>query len=230
MLAAMDPSPLAAHAASPAELRLRIEAERRGRPFLVVREDGAGQRIVELEGTRLSVGRATLNDVALPGDTEVSRLHAELECIGGEWTVSDDGLSRNGTWVNGERVAGRRRLRDGDVVQVGDTTLAFCAAPDTGGGAAMTVSTDGPPLGDVLTPAQRRVLLALCRPYRDSAFATPASNRAIAEELSLSVDAVKTTMRALFALFGIEDLPQNQKRAALALQALRSGAVARRDL
>jgi hypothetical protein len=44
------------------------------------------------------------------------------------------------------------------------------------------------------------------------------------------VDAVKTTMRALFELFGIGDLPQNQKRASLALQALREGVVSRRDL
>ncbi len=49
-------------------------------------------------------------------------------------------------------------------------------------------------------------------------------------ELSVSVDAVKTTMRALFDVFGIADLPQNEKRAALAAQALRSGAVTRRDL
>ena len=86
------------------------------------------------------------------------------------------------------------------------------------------------PVGDVLTSAQRRVLVALCRPYRDAAFATPASNPAIARELSLSVDAVKSTMRALFDLFGIGDVPQNEKRAVLALQALRGGVVSRRDL
>jgi DNA-binding NarL/FixJ family response regulator len=82
----------------------------------------------------------------------------------------------------------------------------------------------------VLTPAQRRVLLALCRPYRESDVASPASNREIAQELHVSVDAVKTTLRALFDLFGIEALPQNRKRAELALQAIRVGVVARRDL
>jgi hypothetical protein len=82
----------------------------------------------------------------------------------------------------------------------------------------------------VLTPAQRRVLVALCRPFRDSPAASPASDRDIAAELGDGVDAVKTTMRALFDLFGIEDLPQNRKRAALALHALRVGSVVRRDL
>ena len=70
-------------------------------------------------------------------------------------------------------------------------------------------------------PRARRALPALPR----RAFATPASNPAIARELSVSVDAVKSTMRALFELFGIGDLPQNQKRAGLALQALRGGVV-----
>jgi DNA-binding NarL/FixJ family response regulator len=81
-----------------------------------------------------------------------------------------------------------------------------------------------------LSPAQRRVLVALCRPYRDGTFATPATNRQIADELVVSVDAVKTTLRALFAVFGLDALPQNRKRAMLAQTAMRSGVVARRDL
>ena len=95
---------------------------------------------------------------------------------------------------------------------------------------ADATQTGGAPPGDVLTPAQRRVLVALCRPYRDGGFATPASNPDIARELSVSVEAVKTTLKALFELFGIPDLPQNRKRASLAQQALQSGAVSRRDL
>src|SRR5258708_24039942 len=98
----MPDSPLQVHSASPTELRERIDAERLGRPFLVLRDEQGAQRIVELEDARerLSIGRGAGNDVALPWDTEVSRLHAELERIAGEWTVSDDGLSRNSTYVN----------------------------------------------------------------------------------------------------------------------------------
>src|SRR3954449_2874755 len=122
-----SPSPLKAHSASPAELRERIEAERRGRPFLVFRGDEHAQRILDLDRhvRRLRVRRGAANEVSLPWDTEVSRLHAELECIAGEWTVSDDGLSRNGTYVNASRVSGRLRLRDGDVIRVGQTSIAY---------------------------------------------------------------------------------------------------------
>ena len=38
-------------------------------------------------------------------------MHAALERVGDAWALIDDGLSHNGTWVNGERLIGRRRLR-----------------------------------------------------------------------------------------------------------------------
>ena len=61
-------------------------------------------------------------------------------------------------------------------------------------------------------------------------YATPATNQQIADELVVTVDAVKSTLRTLFELFGVGHLPQNQKRATLAAEALRSGVIARRDL
>ncbi|MGZ6709491.1 MAG: LuxR C-terminal-related transcriptional regulator, partial [Solirubrobacteraceae bacterium] len=73
-------------------------------------------------------------------------------------------------------------------------------------------------------------LLALARPYKHDEFATPATNQQIASELFLSVDAVKSHLRALFARFGIEYLPQNQKRSRLVAEALQSGVIATRDL
>lgn len=222
-------SPLDPHAATPVELRERIAAERRGRPFLVHRDGDGGQVITELESDRVTIGRREGNDVALEWDGEVSRVHAALEHLGSEWLVSDDGLSRNGTWVNGERLVGRRRLRDGDVIAVGNSTVAFCD-PDDAPSSQATLSAQGAGIGPLLTPAQKRVLVALCRPFRDSTYAAPATNQQIADELVVSVDAVKSTLKLLFAAFGIDDLPQNQKRAMLAQAALRSGVVTRRDL
>src|SRR4051812_34045909 len=223
-------SPLKAHSASPAELRDRIEAERRGRPFLVFRDDQQEQRILDLEGrgARLSVGRGTTNEVSLAWDTEVSRLHAELECIAGEWTVSDDGLSRNGTYVNGQRISGRHRLRDGDVIRVGRTSIAY-RRPATEDSEPTQVAGERLVLGD-LPPTQRQVLVALARPYKHEEFAVPATNQEIAAELHLSVDAVKSHLRSLFQRFGIEHLPQNQKRSRLVAEALQAGVLATRDL
>jgi pSer/pThr/pTyr-binding forkhead associated (FHA) protein len=223
-------SPLEPHVATPRELQSRIQAERGGRPFLVYRDAAGEQAIVALDrlGDRMTIGRREGNEIALPWDDEVSRVHAALERVGDDWVVVDDGLSRNGTWVNGDRVTGRRRLRDGDVIAVGATALAFVAPAEAP--SQPTATAGGPRPGGALTPAQRRVLVALCRPYRDEPYAMPATNQQIADELVVSVDAVKSTLRALFSAFGLDDLPQNRKRASLAQTALRSGLVVRRDL
>ena len=125
---AIDDTPLGTHAASPAELQ-RAPAwpsAAATRSSSTAAATG-GQQLFTLHPglRRVTIGRGPSNDIALGWDTEVSRLHAELERLGGEWTLVDDGLSRNGTWLNGQRVAGRQRLRDGDVLQVGQTLIAF---------------------------------------------------------------------------------------------------------
>ena len=225
----MAQSPLQAHSATPAELRERIEAERRGRPFLVFRDGDGAQRLLDLTGTeRLSIGRGAGNELSLPWDTEVSRLHTELEAIAGEWTVSDDGLSRNGTFVNGSRISGRTRLRDGDLLRVGQTSIAY-RRPEAEDSMPTQVAGARLVLTD-LPPTQRQVLVALARPYKHNEFAVPATNQDIADELHLSVDAVKSHLRTLFQRFGIEHLPQNQKRSRLVAEALQSGLISTRDL
>ena len=217
------------HQSSPAELKAQLEAERAGEPFLLYREPERGQAIVTLAAGSVTVGRGESCDVCLAWDGDVSRVHAELERMGGVWTVSDDGLSRNGTYVNGERVSGRRRLRDGDSVRFGDTVVRF-RDPTAGNTGETRLAGDAPPEAKV-SEAQRRVLVALCRPFADgSPYATPATNQEIAGQLFLSVDAVKTHMRALFDKFDVGDVPQNQKRAKLVERAFQSGAIGPKDL
>jgi hypothetical protein len=220
----MKPSalPPALRLVSPRELMERLEAERRGVPFLLYVDDDHRQHIVELgPASPVSIGRQPGSDVTLEWDTEVSRTHAIVERVGGAWTLVDDGLSRNGSFVNGQRVRGRRRLDDGDTIKLGNTLLAYVA---TGGAVRTTVtSTSGAP--PQLSPAQQRVLDALCRPAIDSALAMPAANREIAEALFISVETVKTHMHALFELFDVPDMPQNRKRAELVRRAFERGAI-----
>jgi pSer/pThr/pTyr-binding forkhead associated (FHA) protein len=212
------------------ELKAQIEAERRGRPFLVFRDGEGEQVILPVEANaELWVGRGGSAAVRLGWDEEVSALHAQIEVVGDECTLVDDGLSRNGSFVNEERVHGRRHLRDGDSLRFGRTIVIY-RRPGEGAPEA-TVAAGEVPAAATVSPAQRKVLLALCRPYKDGeAFATPATNQQIGEELHLSVDAVKTHMRALFEKLGVGDLPQNRKRVALAERALHSGIVSRREL
>jgi len=223
--------PATPHAASAAELKAQIEAEREGRPFLIYR-DGEGRHSLHVLADakeRVSLGRRTSADVPLPWDEEVSRLHAELVRSGDDWTITDDGLSLNGSFVNGEPVRGRCRLKDGDAVRIGATVLVF-RNPRDGESSATLPSAE---LRKVvsLTPSQKRVLVALCRPFKESTmFATPPTNDQIAGELFLSVDAVKKHLRALFEKFGVEHLPQNEKRARLVERAFAGGFISEREL
>jgi predicted component of type VI protein secretion system len=223
--------PLAPHSFSARELKELVAAERSGRPLLVFR-DGEGELglfVTGEEEATLTVGRRAGMDLSLYWDTEVSGLHAELQGVGGEWMIVDDGLSTNGTYVNGQRINGRQRLKDGDRIRIGRTLLAY-KAPSSAP-ARETVAAGGRPALQPLTDTQRRVLIALCRPYRDGpGFATPATNQQIASEVFLSIDAVKMNLRTLSSRFELGDLPQNRKRAALAEYALQFGVISQRDL
>jgi len=208
-----------------------LAAERAGEPFLAFRNDERQLRFYVLgrEDRTVTVGRRAETDLSIAWDGEVSGLHAELQRLGGEWTIEDDGLSTNGTFVGEVRVNGRQRLRDGDRVRVGRTVLVYNAAEASSAGETVTA---GERLSiPTLTDGQRRVLIALCRPYRDGGrYAAPATNQQIAEEVFLSVDAVKMHLRTLFSRFELSELAQNQKRARLAEIALEQGIISERDL
>ena len=227
----MPASPIDSEGVTPVELQQRIDADRSGGPYLLFRGLEREQQIVSLHdrAQHLTIGRASGCDVRLHWDAGVSRAHARVERLGeSDWMLVDDGLSRNGSIVNGERLRQRRRLLDGDVMRFGATLILY-RSPQRDTRLTVTLQTSS---GEVtLTPAQQRVLIALCRPHlTGNDFATPASNRQIAEELVLSVEAVKTQLRALFAKFEVEPLARDAKRARLVQRALETGTVTRRDL
>jgi hypothetical protein len=215
------------HRRTPAELQAVIAAQRAGNAFLEFRDGDSRLRILELgpDRDRLSIGRLSGCEVALTWDTEVSRAHALLEQAGGAWTVEDRGSS-NGTLVNTGRITGPHVLHDGDVVRIGRTQLIFHA----GGESDLRRTT---PAIDRVAPhpteAQRKVLVELCRPALERG-AGAASNREIAAALFVSVETVKTHMRALFDAFEVGDVPQYHKRTELVRIALETGLVSQHDL
>lgn len=222
------PAPPRLHSGTPRDLHERRSAERRGTPFLCYRDAEGNQRLLGLDAMpeRLSIGRHPATDLAVSWDHEVSRFHASLECIAEEWSIVDDGRARNGTFVNDRRVVGRTRLSDGDVIRVGRTLLTFCD-PAAGDGST-TLAGHVRPVD--LSPAQRRVLVALCRPIVQArSVAAPASNRQIADELVVSTETVRSHIRALFEALEIGPAHQNQKRAELARVAIERGVVTAKD-
>ena len=207
-----------------AEVQDRLAAMRAQRPFLILRDQGGRQRIAPLRGERFVVGRAADADLCLDWDPTVSGVHASLfERGGGRWALDDEGLARNGTFVNGERLRGRRLLANGDVVQLGGLLVGFVdPRPEP---AVATLAIDDRP-APAVSGAQLRVLLALCRPFKGGARAAqPASNQEIADELHVSIETVKTHLGNLYEQFGLGRCKPNEKRAQLALHALETGIV-----
>ena len=192
-------------------------ADARSVPFLVFTDADETQRLFVLAPglDTASVGRRPPSDLLLDWDDQVSRAHARFDRAEDAWELVDDGLSRNGTFVNEERLSGRRPLRDGDRLRFGNTTVTFRApAPATIG----------------LSTTQRRVLEALCRPYKGSrASASPAADAEIAEELFLSVGEVQAHLKVLGVKLGVDGRAPGEQRVLVAGRALSAGLVFEAD-
>lgn len=184
----------------------------------------SGRELVPLGEARLTVGKAEDNGFTIASDKAVSRLHAVFEPYGSGWCVRDLG-SRNGTFVNGERLLGDQVLHHGDEVRLGTTRLVF--RTDTPAEPTMTETVEAAP---DLTRRERDVLVALCKPvFSGAMFSRPATIKEIAAALFLTENAVKQHLSRLydkFAVFG-EGAP---RPVQLANEAIRRGAVSLADL
>jgi predicted component of type VI protein secretion system len=88
-----------------------------------------------LEGDQLTVGRDATNEIVI-NDAEISRRHARLTFQGGKYVLEDLG-STNGTFVNGQRLAGPRVLKAGEVVQFGEQIMLVFEATSIDAGATV---------------------------------------------------------------------------------------------
>ena len=194
------------------------------RAYVEVREQGEPE-LFPLEQERTTVGRAGSNAITL-SDPTVSQLHAVIESYGSSFTLRDLGSS-NGTFVNGERLAGERRLRPRDEIRLGEARLIFRTQGDAADDLRTTASSEGPP---DLTRRERDLLIALCRPMLSgAAFAQPAGIRLLARELVVSESAVKFHLANLYDKFGLHDTGES-RRLQLANEAVRRRAVTVADL
>jgi FHA domain-containing protein len=184
-----------------------------------------GRQRVTLQADRVGVGRDPSNEIAIPEDTTVSRLHAVLERVGSGWCVTDLS-SHNGTFVNEERMSGERPLHNGDEIRVGNTRLVY----RTDEADQELLTTEAPQRAPDLTRREREVLIALCRPVLSGdMFTEPAAIHRIASELGVTSGAVKQHLLRLYDKFGIHDAGEH-RRVRLANEALRRGAVHVGDL
>jgi pSer/pThr/pTyr-binding forkhead associated (FHA) protein len=185
----------------------------------------SGRELITLSGERVTVGKASTNLVSLEHDSTVSRVHAVLENLGFAWSIRDVG-SRNGTYLNGEKISAERVLRSGDELRVGKSRLIFWEVKqaDEGSVNEATVAAEPTQPTPRLTPRELEVLMVLCRPLvSDNPFPEPASVRRMALELFVTEAAIKQHLQNLYDKFAIPS--EGDRRVRLANEAIRRGAV-----
>ena len=191
-------------------------------PHLLLMNSGAS---FPLGDELTTVGRGPGVDICLQ-DPSVSRLHAEIVRRGMHVYVSDQGLSVNGTRVNGRPVQ-RRVLNEGDVVSFGTVRTRVEGLPTT------PVSEQTLALHRInapdLTRREVEVLNALCRPaLAQDAFVSPATSHEIAAELVVTEAAVKQHLLRLYAKFRIAE--GVNRRSRLANEVISAGVVRPRPM
>ena len=206
------------HASSPAELKAVADLKRSGRAFVTWRVDtGLNLRALDPAAARTTIGRSPSSAIIL-NDSSASWLHAEITRIDEEWLIVDDGVSTNGTFVDGRRIHGRVRLRNEARSVVGDTMIVFHSpgqrAVPTKRAAHVIERTD-------LSDIEFHVLTALCRPIVIGGARIPATNAAIQREVHMTLSGVKRCMTRLFGMYAIKD-EASTKRLALASAAIDS--------
>ena len=121
---------------------------------LVMRSGPTPGAVYPLEGDQIMVGRDSSNGVAI-NDAEVSRRHARLIFQGGKYVIEDLG-STNGTFVNGQRLAGPHVLKAGDVVAFGEQIVLMYDAVNIDPGATIAspraVARPGTPVAPPIVP------------------------------------------------------------------------------
>lgn len=179
--------------------------------------------LVPLEN-RMTIGRAPENAITID-DPEASAIHASLEPLAGAWSVRDLS-SRNGTFVNGERILTERPLRRGDEIRIGRSRLVY--RPELGKAALdPTATPQGVP---DLTRRERDVLVALFGGrVPTEVFFEPAATREMASALHVTDAAVKQHLVNLYDKFGLT-VGSERSRARLANEALRRGAISLADI
>jgi pSer/pThr/pTyr-binding forkhead associated (FHA) protein len=168
----------------------------------------------ELTRIETQLGKNPRNDLVI-ADSSVSTTHAVIRNDNGVYSVSDLG-SRNGTYVNGERITEPRKLQHGDVIGLGLTKLTFRLANHSETGAIdVTVMLPGvpgvtapPPLTEDslarAAVAERLVSEADVQRLRGPDARDRRLYRALVEESAVGEESLRNLMSRVFQLKALD--------------------------
>jgi len=140
---------------------------------LIIEDDEGRKTVVPVVRDEITIGRNEQNLIRLP-EKNVSRRHGRLLREAGSYYIEDLD-SFTGIRVNGERIEGRRKVDDGDLIQISEFDLILQAAPG-----------ELAPAGSVETPVAEAAVPA---PAAAEIAPAPAVQEAAAEEPAAKIDA-----------------------------------------
>jgi predicted component of type VI protein secretion system len=168
-------------------------AEEISGPRIWISEGGAAPTSVPLPEGRTVFGRAESCEVTLDNEA-VSTHHLEISARGGALLATDLDSS-NGTSLNGTALDRPKRLRNGDVLQIGPFRLELATPPQLRHESTVAASQGTPELTD----EERQIAKALVAPYRDPGVKAgrPATRAEVAAALNISERTVQRRMDGL---------------------------------
>ena len=148
---------------------------------LIMRSGPTPGAAYTLEGDQITIGRDSTNGITI-NDAEISRRHARLTFQGGKYILEDLG-STNGTFVNGQRLAGPRVLKPGEVVSFGEQIVLVFEATNFDAGATVVS-----PRAAAVPSASRPVMPPPPAPteYAGSVPASPVSSSVMTEKRTIN--------------------------------------------
>jgi pSer/pThr/pTyr-binding forkhead associated (FHA) protein len=99
-------------------------SELRPTAWLIVKYPDGQMQEFTLEKDEFTIGKFPTNDVVIQDDLSISRRHAVIRRIGGDYLIEDT-WSGGGTYVDGERIQHPTVLRDGQTIRLGRSEVTF---------------------------------------------------------------------------------------------------------
>jgi hypothetical protein len=210
-----DAGPPTARDTHEIELEDGVRAE--GRPYVRYR-DGVSFRAFSLSpsASPVDIGRTDACPVRIQSDPLVSRRHAQLVFGAGWWSI-EDAESHNGTFIGDKPLLGETLLKDGACFRVGDTLLSV-HLPASGPDRTAPEEHSEPRLLDP-TPVQRRILVALARPWlAGHELPVAPSDADLAHTLDCDVESITSAVADLCEQAGLpSEVDQRSGLIALAM-------------
>lgn len=188
-------------------------------PRVWISEGSEAPRSAALPEGRTTFGRAESCEVTLADDA-VSSHHLEIAVRGGSLLATDLDSS-NGTVLNGSPLDRPRRLRNGDVLQVGPFRLEVAMPPQLRDD--VTAAAQGEVLR--LTDEERETARALVAPYRDPAVKAghPATRAEVAAALAISERTVQRRLDTLAVKLKVDPDAKRERPRLIAERVLELG-------